>query len=129
MTGVENVNFSLRHIPAISFRLREFEREVILTPDHQQARLLLAHPCLPFWIGVHIGSIVVEQITLNVGLTRLVEKIKLIGPEIGVVAFHVRIVSYMARARGRERQEICAQRTLVRSAIGPKSPPRLPIRP
>jgi len=48
MTGMENVNLSIRHIPAIGFRLREVEREVILNPDHQQARLLLAHPCLQF---------------------------------------------------------------------------------
>src|SRR6266478_9889985 len=95
----------LVNVLAVAFRLAGIEREVIFTPDHEQAWLLLAHPCLPFWIGVHIGSIVVEQITLNVGLTRLVEKIKLIGPEIGVVAFHVRIVSHMARARSRERQE------------------------
>jgi hypothetical protein len=34
MTGVDNVNLSVRHIPAICFRLREVEREVILTPNH-----------------------------------------------------------------------------------------------
>jgi hypothetical protein len=30
--------------------------------------VLLAHPCLPFRVGVHIGSIVVEEVALNVGL-------------------------------------------------------------
>jgi hypothetical protein len=35
----------------------------------------------------------------------------------------------MARPRGRQRQQICAKRAFVGSAIGPKSPPRLPIRP
>src|SRR5260370_39495237 len=129
MTGVENVNLSARYVFAVAFRLARIEREVIFTPDHQQARLLLAHPRLPFWIGVHIGSIVVEQITLNVGLTRLVEKIKLIGPEIGVGAFHLRIVSHMARARGPERQELCAHSIPIRSPIRPTTPPRLPIRP
>jgi hypothetical protein len=32
MTGVENVNLSVRHVPAIGFRLREIEQEVILAP-------------------------------------------------------------------------------------------------
>src|SRR5439155_15808729 len=97
------------------------EREVILAPDHQQARPLLAHPCLPLRIGLHVGSIVVEQIALNVGLAGLIEKIKFIGPEIGVIAIHVGIVSDVARARRRQRQEICAKRAFVGSAIGPKA--------
>src|SRR5437764_10833779 len=87
MTGVEHVNLSVRYVPAIGLRLREVEREVILPPDHQQARLLLAHPGLPLRVGVYIGSIVVEQVALNVGLAGLVEKGKFIGPEIRVIAF------------------------------------------
>ncbi len=35
----------------------------------------------------------------------------------------------MARPRRRQRQEIGAQRAFVGSAVGPKGPPRLPIRP
>jgi hypothetical protein len=31
ITGVENVNLGVRHIPAIGFRLREVEREVTRT--------------------------------------------------------------------------------------------------
>jgi hypothetical protein len=50
MTGVEKVNLSVRHIVAIGLRLREIEREVLLAPDHQQERLLLAHPCLPLGV-------------------------------------------------------------------------------
>jgi len=68
MTGIENVNLSFRHILAISFRLTEVEREIILPPNDKQARLLLAHPCLPFRIGVDVGSIVVKQIALNLCL-------------------------------------------------------------
>src|SRR5438309_2033150 len=71
MARIENVYLSVRHVPAIGFRLREVEREVILPPDHQQARLLLAHPCLPPGVGVDVGSVVVEHVALNVGLPRL----------------------------------------------------------
>src|SRR6266851_5661789 len=99
MTGVENVNFSFRYILAVAFRLAQIEREVILAPDHQQARLLFAHPCLPLRIGIYVGSIVVKQVALNLGLAGLIEKVKFIGPQIGVVAFHVGIISNMARSR------------------------------
>src|SRR5258707_12136398 len=100
---------------------------IVLTPDHQEPRLFLAHPRLPFRICVYICPIVVEQITLNVSLARLTEKGKFICPEIRVILFDVRIVSDMTRSRRLKRQEICAQRAFVGSAIGPKGPARLPI--
>ena len=59
----------------------------------------------------------------------LVEKGKFIGPEIRVIAFHVGVVPDMARPRRRQRQEIGAKRAFVGRAIGPKGPPRLPMRP
>ena len=74
MTGVEKVNLSVRHIVAIGVRLREIEREVLLAPHHQQERLLLAHPCLPLGVILHVRAVVVEEIALNVGLARLLEK-------------------------------------------------------
>jgi hypothetical protein len=58
--------------------------------------LVLAHPRLPFRIGVDIGAIVVEQIALNLGLARLIQKIEFVRPQIRVMAFDVRIVSGMA---------------------------------
>src|ERR1700722_3220815 len=99
MAGVENVNFCLRNVLAVAFWFAGIEREIVLTPDHQQPRLFLAHPGLPLGVGVDVGAIVVEQIALNVGLPGLIEKIKFIGPEIRVVAFDVGIVSYMAGTR------------------------------
>src|SRR5580700_638100 len=128
MTGVENVNLSLRYIPAIGFRLREVERKIILAPDYQQARLLFAHPCLPFRISVDVSAVVVKQVALNVGLDRLTEESKFVCPEIWVIAFHVRIVADMARPRRRQRQEIGTKGAFIWSAIGPKGPPCLPIR-
>src|SRR5437762_11666271 len=56
------MNFSARNLRAVAFRLSKIEREVVLTPNHQQARLLFAHPCLPLWIRVYISSVIVEQI-------------------------------------------------------------------
>ena len=79
MTSVEHVNLRVRHIVAISFRLRELERAVIPSPDHQQAWMRESQPCLPCWVGVDIGSIVVEQVASNVSLAGLAEKGKFIG--------------------------------------------------
>ena len=101
MTGVENVNLSVRHILTVALWFTEIERGVILTPYHQQTRLLLAHPGLPFRVGIHIRSIVVKEVALNLGLAGLAEKGKFIRPEIRVLAFDVQIVSHMARPRRR----------------------------
>src|SRR5580765_1213889 len=128
MTGIENMYLGVRYVFAITFRFTKIEREIVLSPDHQETRLLLAHPGLPLWVRLHIGSIVIEQIALNIGLVGLVEEIEFIGPEIRIVAFHVRIVADMPGARGRERKQIRAQSALIRGAIGPECPPRLPIR-
>ena len=78
MSCVENVNLSVRYIPAIGLRLREFEREVILAPNHQQPRLPFVHPRLPLGVGVDVRAVVIEEVALNVHLTRLTKKGKLV---------------------------------------------------
>src|ERR1700680_3153011 len=66
---VENVNLSVRYIPAIGLTLREFELEVILAPNHQQTRLTFAHPRLPLGVGLDVRAVVIEEVTLNIHLT------------------------------------------------------------
>jgi len=129
MTRIEDVEFSLRHVAAMGFRFRKLETQAVFPPEDEKPRLLLAHPSLPLGVGVDVRAVVVEEVALNVGLAGLVEKGKFIGPEIRVIAFHVGIVPDMARPRRRQRQEIGANRAFIRSPIGPKGPPRLPIRP
>ena len=72
----------------------------MFSPDHQEARLAAMHPILPFGVGVDIGAVVVEHVALNVGLPRLTEKSKFIGPQIRVIAIHVGIVPDMGRGSG-----------------------------
>ena len=124
---IDDVDFGFRDIAAIGLRLGGVEGRLILTPDHQQARLVLAHPRLPFRVGIDVGAVVVEEVALNVGLSGLIQKIKFVDPEIGVVAFDVGIIPRVAGLRGCKRQEIGAQRAFVRSAIGPKGAPRFPV--
>src|SRR5207302_6572407 len=96
MARIEDVDFGPRHVAAIGLRFRKLEGQVVLAPEDEQPRLPLAHPSLPLGVGVDIGAVVVEEVALNVGLAGLVEKGKLIGPEIRVIAFCVRIASDMA---------------------------------
>src|SRR5438128_8065668 len=87
------------------------------------------HPRLPPGIVFDVGAIVVEEVALNLDLARLIEESKFIRPQIGVIAFHVGIASDMARPRRLQRQQVGTKRAFVGPAIGPKSPPRLPVRP
>ena len=128
MTCVKNVDFGFRYVLTIAFRLTGLEREIILPPKDEQARLLLAHPSLPLRVCVHVRSIVVEKIALNLRLSRLIQEVKLVGPQIRIITLHIRIVPDMARPRRLQRQEICAERVFIGGAIFPKFPPRFPIR-
>src|SRR5580692_9717628 len=103
MSTVEDVDLSIRYVCQIAFRLAGIERKLIFAPYHQQPRLLLAHPRLPLRVVLYIGSIVIEQIALNLGLAGLTNKTEFIHPEIGVVAFYVRVVADMSSTCRRER--------------------------
>jgi hypothetical protein len=47
-----------------------------------------------------VGAVVLEEVALNLDLAGLIEKREFIRPQIRVIAFHVRLTSYMARPRG-----------------------------
>src|SRR6267378_7359603 len=85
MTSIEDMHESIPHIPPVRLRLRPVERQIVLPPDHEESWLRLAHPRLPLGIGFDICAVVVEEIALNVGLTRPTKKSELVGPEIRVV--------------------------------------------
>src|SRR3954463_2897885 len=50
MACVKDVHVGIRYVASIGLRLGRLERQVVFAPDHQEARLLLAHPCLPLGI-------------------------------------------------------------------------------
>src|SRR5258705_4166678 len=111
MTPVEDVHESTRHIAPVRLRLRPIEGQIVLTPNHEESWLRLAHPRLPLGIGLDIRAGVVEEIALDVGLARLVEKVELVCPEIRVVPVYVRIVVDMSSPLVGERKKICNQTT------------------
>ena len=96
---IEDVDFGLRHVAAIGLRFRKLERQIVFAPNDEKPRLFVSHQNLPLRLSVGVRAVVVEEIALNVGLARLIEKVEFIGPEIRVIAFHVGIVSDMARPR------------------------------
>ncbi len=96
MATIDNVDFGIGHISPGRIPAPTSQTTTrLFAPDHQQAWLVLAHPRLPFRIGVDIGAIVVEQIALNLGLARLIQKMEFLRPQIRIMAFDVRIVSGM----------------------------------
>ena len=68
MSRVENVDFRGEYVLMVAFRLSEIEGEVVLAPKDKEFRLCLLHPGLPFWVGLDVGAIVVEEIALNLRL-------------------------------------------------------------
>src|ERR1700682_3712247 len=120
MTRIEDMHESIPHIPPVRLRLRSVEGQIVLAPNHEESWLRLPHPRLPLGIGLDICAVVVEEIALNVGLARLIEKGELVRPEIRVVPVFVRIVADMSCPRGGERKQICPQRALGGSAVCPK---------
>src|SRR5437667_7956335 len=97
MARLEHVDFGLRHVAAIGLRFGKLEGQVVLPPEDEQPRLLLAHPGLPLGVGLDVGAVVIKEVALNVGLAGLAEKRKFIGPEIRVIPFYAGIVPAMAR--------------------------------
>src|SRR5205814_9959759 len=120
MTRIEDMHESIPHIPPVRLRLRPVEGQIVLAPNHEESWLRLAHPRLPLGIGFDICAVVVEEIALNVGLARLIEKGELVRPEIRVVPVYVRIAANMSCPCGGERKKIGPQRALVGNAVGPK---------
>src|SRR6202035_3268195 len=100
MTAIDAVNFRLRHVAAIGLGLGRVEGKLVLAPDHEQPRLGLAQPRLPRWIRSYVGTIVIKQIGLDIRLSRLVQKVKLIGPQIRIMSLYVRIVADMTSPGG-----------------------------
>jgi hypothetical protein len=122
------MNFSVWYILSVALWFARVEREIVLTPDYQQARLLLAHPGLPFRVSVDIGSIAVEEVALNLGLAGLIEKVEFICPEIRVIAFDVGV--QQGNVRKRIVLRFCGSCTLpcLRNITSSEQPGTLPCR-
>ncbi len=98
--------------PCGTFRAQPNRTRGHTSPKSPAGAAAFAHPCLPLWIRVYISSVIVEQIALNLRLSWLTQKGKFIGPEIRIIAFHVRIAFPTWRVR-----VVCSDSRFVRSAF------------
>jgi hypothetical protein len=58
VSGVEDMNFRRGYISLVGRCAAEGERRIILAPDHQYRRFILAQPGLPSGISGHVVAIV-----------------------------------------------------------------------
>ncbi len=70
MAGVEQMDFSVRQIAAERLSPCRDERGIVPSPDHQGRGFVLAQPRLPCGIGSDIRAVLVEQVRLDLVLTR-----------------------------------------------------------
>src|ERR1700722_11786089 len=99
MPRLQSVYLSAGDVPAVRFRLRDIERQIVLAPQDQQARLRLVRLLLPSRIGRHIRTIVIEEVTLAIGLPSTAEEGEFVGPQIEIVPFHREVRADMSSAR------------------------------
>jgi hypothetical protein len=114
VTRIQYVYFRVWHIFAIALRFAGIKRQVVLSPKHEKLRLSFLHPHLPFGVGVYVGSIVVEQVALDLRLAGTIQKREFVGPEIGIIKFHIRIVPDVACFGGSHRKQILSQILFMR---------------
>jgi len=126
VAAFEQMNLRLRDIARVGMRAFHLERRIVSPPQHERRRPMFAQVALPLRITRDVGSIVVEQIGLDVALTRPREERELVGPAVRVVALRVRATPDMAQPRRFERKQVGPQRRFVRGTILPERPAGVP---
>lgn len=70
VSGIEQDHLRTGNVSLVRLRARGNEERVILTPDREQRRLLLAKILLEAGVSIDIVTIVVENVELDVGVPR-----------------------------------------------------------
>ena len=91
MPGVQKVNLRRRYIPPIGVGLGVVEGRVVLAPNDEHQRLVVAKPALPTAIGGNIGPVVEKEIQLDLSLLGPRQEQALIFPEVRVIDLGTRI--------------------------------------
>jgi hypothetical protein len=79
------VNLGSGVILLVRFSTGYRERSIVTPPKNKEWRLGIAKPLLSFRIGLEVILVVVKEIQLNIALSRLVQEVILVHPQIGVV--------------------------------------------
>src|SRR5205814_2803501 len=84
MSRVENMHLGSGHVLAIRLGTGNDKRGIVTSPEDQQGGLMVAKPFLPNRISLQVVLIIKEQICLNIRLSWLIQKVKLIRPGVGI---------------------------------------------
>src|SRR5438132_10061064 len=83
--GVQDVYLGPGVILLVRFATGYRERSIVTAPKNKERRLVVAKPLLPFGVGFKVILVVVKEVQLNISLSRLVQEVILVHPQIGVV--------------------------------------------
>ena len=83
--GVQDVYLGSGVILLVRFSTGYRERSIVTPPKNKEWRLAVAKPLLPFRVGLEVILVVVKEVQLNIALSRLVQEVILVHPQIGVV--------------------------------------------
>src|SRR5215475_6208689 len=83
MTRVDQMKLEVAKVTLVGVSTVGRKYLVVLAPNDERRRLMLAEICLHLRIERHIGSIVVEQVHLDIAVARAIEKHLIIDPIFG----------------------------------------------
>src|SRR5215831_2965955 len=118
--GVQDVYLGSRVILLVSFSTGYGERSVVTPPENKQRRFVVAKPLLPFRVGLDVILIVVKEVQLNIPLSRLVQEIILVHPQIGVVLRGIRRSADVPLAGCLKGQQVASHLGLVSRPVLPE---------
>ena len=119
VAAVEQMEFEVREVAIIGVSAVGREDEVVLTPDDQCRRLMLAQVLLHFRIERQIGSVVVEDIELNIIVAGPIKKRLVMGPVIRRDAARVRNAVGVLEFCRLQREEFAEGVAAVLAAVRP----------
>src|SRR6188768_1017947 len=90
MAGLEQMYLGGRHVTLVRLAAWADERGIVLAPDHEGRRLVLAQPGLPGRIGGHVRPVVVQKRRLDLALAWSRQVRELVRPGVRVVTLRMR---------------------------------------
>src|SRR5215472_9028868 len=122
------MHFGLGIILLIRFSTGYGKRSIVPPPKNKERRLVVAKPLLPSRVGFNVILVVVKQIQLNITLSRLVQEVILVYPQIGVVLRRIRRSADVPLASCFKGQEVRSDLGLMSRAVLPERSPHGPER-
>src|ERR1700733_6570157 len=83
------------------------EEDVALAPKDDRLRLVILEECLPLWVELHVGPIVVEEVELYLLCVRAFEKVVVHVPVIRADELWFGMAGCVNSVNGRRLEEAC----------------------